>query len=127
MIDGSAATAACLAREGFDLLPADLSAPILLRSEVLAAIQAMEWRGEISKALAEVGVERLFAAPIQLIRRLEVYREARRLAGQLGWAKTYDAEYVALARLSEAPLLTVDERLARRVRTLVEVRLPRDL
>lgn len=54
-------------------------------------------------------------------------REARRLAVSLGWAKTYDAEYVALARLSREPLLTVDVRLARRVRDLIEVRLPADL
>ena len=127
MIDGSAATAVCLTQDGFDLLPTDLTAPVLLRSEVLAAIQAMEWRREISKDLAEVGAQRLFAAPILLIRRLEVYQEARRLAGQLGWAKTYDAEYVALARLTEAPLLTVDHRLASRVRTLIEVRFPEEL
>lgn len=49
------------------------------------------------------------------------------MALSLGWAKTYDAEYVALARLSHEPLLTIDARLARRVGDLVEVRTPADL
>ncbi len=43
------------------------------------------------------------------------------MARQLGWAKTYDAEYVALALMEECPLLTDDRRLQRRVSSLVEV------
>ena len=31
----------------------------------------------------------------------------------LGWAKTYDAEYVALAQILDIPILTRDRRLAR--------------
>lgn len=112
---------------GFDLLAEDLQAPILARSEVLAAIQGMQWRREISSELAEIAVKRLLGAPIRFVSRIGVLKEARRLALTLGWAKTYDAEYVALARLSQAPLLTIDGRLARRVRELVEVRTPTQL
>ncbi len=127
VIDASAATTVCLSADGFGLISDSLSAPVLLRSEVLAAVQGMQWRGEISEQLAELAVGRLLEGPIRLVRRIEVYREARRIAGALGWAKTYDAEYVALARLSGFPLLTVDDRLARRVRDLVDIRLPGDL
>jgi predicted nucleic acid-binding protein len=127
VIDGSAATAVCLSEGGFELVPNHLQAPVLLRSEVLAAIQGMQWRREISENLAELAVDRLLAGPIRLVRRTEVYREARRLAAALGWAKTYDAEYLALARLSGDTLLTVDHRLARRVGKLVQIVLPEDL
>ncbi len=127
VIDASAVTAVCLTAGGFDLVPDDLQAPILLRSETLAAIQGMQWRKEISSDLAEIAVARLLEAPIRLVRRSEVLSEARRLALSLGWAKTYDAEYVALARLSHEPLLTIDARLARRVGDLVEIRTPADL
>jgi predicted nucleic acid-binding protein len=127
VIDASAATALCLSEDGFAVVPAHLQAPILLRSEVLAAIQGLEWRDEISTELAELAVGRLLSPGIRLVRRIAVYLEARRLAGTLGWAKTYDAEYVALARLCGEPLLTVDHRLARRVRDLVDVVLPDDL
>ncbi len=49
------------------------------------------------------------------------------LARDLGWAKTYDAEYVALARLLKAPLVTIDGRLARAVGNLVQIIAPADL
>ena len=35
------------------------------------------------------------------------------MADELGWAKTYDAEYVALARLLNCRLVTLDARLRR--------------
>jgi len=87
----------------------------------------MEWRGEISAELAEVGVERLLDAPVRLSRRADVLREARGWAQTLGWAKTYDAEYFALAHLEGDALLTVDARLAKRVSEFVEVLTPTDL
>jgi predicted nucleic acid-binding protein len=38
---------------------------------------------------------------------------AWRLADELGWAKTYDAHYVALAQMLCCKLVTLDERLHR--------------
>lgn len=40
-------------------------------------------------------------------------REAWNIADELGWTKTYDAEYLALARALDAPLATLDRRVAR--------------
>jgi len=37
--------------------------------------------------------------------------EAWRVADRLGWAKTYDAEYLALARVLKCRLLTSDAKL----------------
>lgn len=39
--------------------------------------------------------------------------EAWRIAEEFGWAKTYDAEYVALALLLGCRLVTLDGRLRR--------------
>ncbi len=50
-----------------------------------------------------------------------LHERAWTLADELGWAKTYDAEYVALALILDIPLLTLDGRLARGVEHLVPV------
>jgi predicted nucleic acid-binding protein len=49
------------------------------------------------------------------------------LADRLGWAKTYDAEYVALARLLECRLVTLEPRLRRAANRLGFVVTPSEL
>ena len=49
------------------------------------------------------------------------------MARQLGWAKTFDAEYVALALLVQGRLLTRDRRLRRGASRLVIVVGPEEL
>lgn len=49
------------------------------------------------------------------------------MAEELGWAKTYDAEYVALARLNNCRLLTLDARLKRAAGHLVDIVAPSEL
>lgn len=63
---------------------------------------------------AEVGQN----APIELRAPGDRGRAACRMAGELGWAKTYDAEYVALACLLARPLMSLDARLKRRTARL---------
>jgi predicted nucleic acid-binding protein len=46
-------------------------------------------------------------------------RNAWKVADQLGWPETYDAEYVALTRLQADALVTLDAELARRVEGIV--------
>jgi predicted nucleic acid-binding protein len=53
--------------------------------------------------------------------------EARRIADQLGWAKTHDAEYLALARLLKCRLLTTDAKLKVAASRLLNVIGPADL
>ena len=46
-------------------------------------------------------------------------RKAWKLAEQLGWPETYDAEYVALTQLQADAFVTLDADLARRVERIV--------
>ena len=46
-------------------------------------------------------------------------RKAWALTEQLGWAETYDAEYVALTQLQADALVTPDNELARRLQGIV--------
>lgn len=57
--------------------------------------------------------------PIRLLGDAVLRRRAWEVADQLGWADTYDAEYVALTQLQADALVTLDKELARRVKGLV--------
>lgn len=46
--------------------------------------------------------------PVELHLEAELGVEARRVAAELGWPKTYDAEYVALAQMLGCQLVTFD-------------------
>lgn len=122
VIDASAALYLLASADGLDpLADVDLMAPALMWSEVTSVLSEMRSRQEISDELADTSFDRLLVARIARRANGELYRSARVLARQLGWAKTYDAEYVALARTARTALITRDERLRRRVRDLVEV------
>lgn len=55
------------------------------------------------------------------------WAEGLEIAERLGWATTYDAEYVALARLLGCRLATLDERLRRGADRVIEVIRPAEL
>jgi predicted nucleic acid-binding protein len=128
VIDASAAVQASLSSDGFAVLRAEeLVAPGLLWSEGLSVLHELGWRGTISRALADEALGRLISAPIATRRPLRLAEEAWRVADELGWAKTYDAEYLALARLLRCRLLTLDGRLRRRASSVVEIVGPTEL
>jgi len=102
--------------------PHALHAPRLLRSEVLSALHANVWRGVVPPAAAQEMLRRLDGLAISLFADERLLHErAWTIADELGWAKTYDAEYVALAQILDIPLLTVDGRLARGVEHLITI------
>lgn len=105
----------------------DLVAPPLLWSEAVSTIRRLHAQDLLTSASADAALEGLLRAPIIRLLPDQLYREALRVAAQLGWVRTYDAEYVALARLTGARLLTRDARLARGARALATVIGPADL
>ena len=100
--------------EGHELL-----APTLLRSQVLTALHEAVHRGELTADVARDRLARVGRLPIRLLGDAVLRRRAWDVADQLGWASTYDAEYVALTQLQADALVTVDPELARRVEGVI--------
>ena len=97
----------------------ELLAPTLLRSQTLSALHEAVHRGEITESVALERLARIQAMPIRLLGDAVLRRNAWQLADRLGWAETYDAEYVALTRLQAYAFVTLDAELARRVERIV--------
>jgi len=97
----------------------ELLAPTLLRSQVLSGLHEAVARGELPADVARDRLARIGRLPIRLLGDGVLRRRAWTLADQLGWASTYDAEYVALTQLQADALITLDAELARRVEGIV--------
>jgi predicted nucleic acid-binding protein len=97
----------------------ELLAPTLLRSQTLSALHEAVHRGEVAPDVALDRLTRIRAMPIRLLGDAVLRRRAWDLAEQLGWAETYDAEYVALTQLQADAFVTLDTELARRVEGIV--------
>jgi predicted nucleic acid-binding protein len=109
-----------LAAGGFEIHSAHkLLAPTLLRSQTLSALHEAVHRGEIPPDLARDRLARIGRMPIRLLGDGVLRRRAWDLADQLGWASTYQAEYLALTQLQADAFVTLDAELARRVEGVV--------
>ena len=93
----------------------ELLAPTLLRSETLSALHEAVQRGEIPADVARDQLARIGRMPIRLLGDAVLRRRAWAVADQLGWASTYNAEYVALTQLQADAFITLDAELARSV------------
>ena len=71
------------------------------------------WRNESTRDDARMMLERLTGAPIRSHASVDLIPLAWELADELGWARTYDAEYLALARRLQCRVVTVDLRFRR--------------
>jgi len=121
VLDASAVLQLASSPQGFAHLgDHDLVAPPLMWSGAIAVLHESQWRGDISASLALETRARILTAPVRAHIGMQPLVDAWQIADQLGWAKTYDAEYVALARRLGCRLLTLDNRLRRGVDRLVE-------
>jgi predicted nucleic acid-binding protein len=117
-----------LASEGIVVPPEhELLSPTLLRSQTLSVLHEAVHRGEIQPDVALERLTRIWAMPIRLLGDAVLRRRAWALAEQLGWAETYDAEYVALTQLQADAFVTLDAQLARRVEGIVATATIEDL
>jgi predicted nucleic acid-binding protein len=109
-----------LASEGIEVRGEhELLAPTLLRSQTLSALHEAVQRGEIPADVARDRLARIGRMPIRLLGDAVLRRRAWEVADQLGWASTYDAEYVALTQLQADAFVTLDVKLARSVEGIV--------
>jgi predicted nucleic acid-binding protein len=97
----------------------ELLAPTLLRSQTLSALHEAVQRDEIPADVARDRLTRIGRMPIRLLGDAVLRRRAWDVADQLGWASTYDAEYVALTQLQADAFVTLDAELARSVERIV--------
>jgi predicted nucleic acid-binding protein len=96
-----------------------LLAPTLLRSQTLSALHEAVLRGEIPAEVARDRLARIRRMRIRLLGDSVLQRRAWDLADQLGWASTYNAEYVALTQLQADAFVTKDAKRARSVKGIV--------
>jgi predicted nucleic acid-binding protein len=97
-----------------------LVAPTLVRSQALSALYEAARRGEISAADGIERVMRVNSLKVRFLGDKVLQRQAWRVADELGWETTYDAEYVALTKLQADVFVTANNELARAVSGLVD-------
>jgi predicted nucleic acid-binding protein len=98
-----------------------LFAPTLLRSQVLSLLYQAVRRGEMTKKDADERLAYVRGLRLRLLGDRVLQNVAWKVADQLGWSDTFDAEYVALTQLQADALITLDHHLVRAVEGLVTV------
>lgn len=89
-----------------------LLAPTLIRSQVLSRLYADVQAGRTTRKEAEDQLDYVRSLRLRLLGDRELQRVAWRIADELEWADTFDAEYAALTRLQADAFITLDGRLA---------------
>jgi predicted nucleic acid-binding protein len=114
VVDANVAFEIAAAPEGTRVLAGtEPIAPPLLWPEVRSALHVALWRGLLGDDDATAGLELLESGLFRERRHRRLGSEAWRIADHLGWVRTYDAEYLALASLLDVPMATFDRRMRR--------------
>lgn len=116
-----------LAATGATVPEHQLVAPTLLRSQVLAELYRATRAGPITADDAAARLDHVRTLKIRLLGDRVLQRVAWRLAAELGWPDTYDAEYLALTRLQADALVTLDTALAEAAAAVVPTATCEDL
>lgn len=93
-----------------------LIAPPLLWSEATSALHRLAAEGSLDPGTARRQHALVEKARIARREPPRLRRRAWEIADRMGWVRTYDAEYCALAELEDVALVTGDQRLARGAR-----------
>lgn len=114
VLDSSAALRASMSsRAAADLASHDLIGPALLWSEVYSAVHEASWRRQLDDLEVEAALRGFTQLGVRRRSPQRLHQEAFEVADELGWAKTYDAEFLALARIDGGMVLTTDARMRR--------------
>lgn len=97
----------------------ELLAPTLLRSQTLSLLHEAVQQGKLPPDVARERLQHIGQIKIRLLGDAVLRRRAWEIAEQLGWASTYDAEYIALTQLQADAFITLDRKLARSVEGIV--------
>jgi predicted nucleic acid-binding protein len=115
-------TALRLVREGIVVSEAhQLVAPNVLRSRVLSHLYREARHGTLSREAAHEQLDRLTSMRVRLLGDRVSRAVAWKIAEQLDWDDTANAEFVAVAQLQADVLVTLDADLARRVEGIVTI------
>ena len=97
-----------------------LVARTLVRSQALSALYQAARRGEITVGEGRERVLRINSLKVRFLGDKVLQAQAWKVADQLGWETTYDAEYVALTQLQADAFVTSDRALAEAAARVVE-------
>jgi predicted nucleic acid-binding protein len=98
-----------------------LVAPTLIRSQLLSDLYQAVRSGEMDRQEADRYLYYVRGLRIRLLGDRVLQRVAWRVADQLGWPDTYNAEYIALTQLQADALITLNAEFAEAAKTLVTV------
>ena len=98
-----------------------LLAPTLLRSQVLTLLYRAVRQGETARKDADRQLDYVRALRIRLLGDRVLQNTAWKIADNLGWPDTFDAEYVALTQLQADAFITLNAELADAVKGLVVI------
>jgi predicted nucleic acid-binding protein len=94
-------------------------APNLIRSQALSLLLEAVRNGELTEDQALQRHERFTELKMRLLGDRVSRRTAWKIAREQGWDTTYDAEYLAVAKLQADTLITIDSAMASRAKNLV--------